>query len=164
MAEAFDDIMAANADYAQGFAHAGVRGVAGKTICVLTCMDSRIIPHQVLGLDIGDVKVIRNAGGQLNPEVEKDLVLASHLLEVDRILIMPHTRCAMASAGIDDVRAVVAEQSGADAGAFSPRLIGDAESKLAADVAALASNPLLRPGTVVQGAFYDVDTGAVLLR
>lgn len=161
MSGPFDDILSANAAYTSSFEHEGVRGVAGKTLLVLTCMDSRIVPHQVLGLDVGDVKVVRNAGGQLNPEVEKDLVLASHLLEVDRVLIMPHTRCAMASASLADVQSVVAEQSGADASGFEPRLIGDASSKLAEDVAALAANPLLRPGTVVQGAFYDVDSGAV---
>lgn len=164
MAADFDDILAANAAHVKGFSGEGVRGVAGRGLLVLTCMDSRIVPHAALGLGAGEVKVIHNAGGQLNPEVEQDIILASHLLEVERILIMPHTRCAMASATLEDVLDAVAFQSGADTTAFSPRLISDVEAKLAADVEALRANPLLRPGVAVQGAFYDVDTGALMLR
>mgnify|MGYP001310347556 CR=1 FL=1 len=161
MAPPFDDVREASAAHSNDFKNLGVRGVAGRSLLILTCMDSRIVPHRVLDMEVGDVKVIRNAGGQLNQEVEKDIVLASHLLEVDRILIMPHTRCAMASINIGDVRDIVSAQSGVDASEFSPRLIEDAHAKLAADVETLRSNPLLRPGTEIAGAFYDVDTGEV---
>lgn len=157
----FEDISAANEQYVENFAGEGIRGIAGKELLVLTCMDSRIIPHQILGLDLGDVKVIRNAGGQLNSEVEKDIILASHLLNCKRILVMPHTKCAMASVDIEEVRAKVAEQSGEDASQFSPCLIADAKLKLASDVRSLQQNPLLNKGCVVQGAFYNVDTGQV---
>ena len=161
MDKAFEDISAANDEYANSFDGEGVRGVAGKELLVLTCMDSRIIPHQAMGLGLGEVKVIRNAGGQLNPEVEKDIVLASHVLNCKRIIIMPHTRCAMASSKLEDVQRIVGEQSGTDASNFTPRLISDAVNKLEQDVLTLRANPLLRPGTIVQGAIYDVDTGRV---
>ena len=72
-----ETLQAANARYAASFDAEGVPGKAGQRLLLLTCMDSRIVPHAVFGLKEGDMKVVRNAGGQLNPEVVKDIVLAS---------------------------------------------------------------------------------------
>lgn len=162
MEDTFADIISANEKYSSSFAGEGVRGIAGKELLVLTCMDSRIIPHQIMGLELGDVKVVRNAGGQLNSEVEKDIILASHILNVKRIIIMPHTHCAMTASKLEYIQQIISEQCKNDASEFTPRLIDDAHSKLQLDVQTLRANPLLRPGVIVQGAFYDVDSGRIL--
>ena len=151
-----------NDAYAASFDSKGVPGQAGTTLLLLTCMDSRIVPHEALGLDVGDVKVIRNAGGQVNPEVLNDIVLASHLLNCQNIVIMPHTRCAMASLSLGEVRAKLSDLSGMDFADFSPRMIEDAHAKLAADVSTVKAHPLLKPGVNVRGAVYDVDTGRIM--
>lgn len=151
----------ANAAYAASFDAEGVPGRAGQKLLVLTCMDSRIVPHAIFGLKEGDMKVIRNAGGQVNPEVTKDIVLASYLLDCECIVIMPHTRCAMASLSVSQVQTTLAELSGLDFSDFEPRMIEDAAQKLNSDVAALQANPLLKEGVQVFGAIYDVDTGKV---
>jgi len=151
----------ANGAYASSFDAKGVAGKAGKRLLLLTCMDSRIVPHAVFGLKEGDMKVVRNAGGQLNPEVTKDIVLASHVLDCECIVIMPHTRCAMASKSTTEIRELLGELSGKDFSSFSPRMISDASTKLAEDVAQLQAHPLLKDGATVHGAIYDVDTGTV---
>ena len=150
-----------NSQYSSNFSGKDIPGKAGKKLLILTCMDSRIIPHEVFGLDLGDVKVVRNAGGQLNPEVEKDIVLASHLLDCHTIVIMPHTRCAMASLPLADVRQKLTDMSGKDFREFNPRMIEDAHSKLRNDVESLRTNQLLKDGVEVFGSIYDVDTGQV---
>ena len=150
-----------NSQYSSNFSGKDIPGKAGKKLLILTCMDSRIIPHEVFGLDLGDVKVVRNAGGQLNPEVEKDIVLASHLLECHTIVIMAHTRCAMASLPLADVRQKLTDMSGKDFSEFNPRMIEDAHSKLRNDVENLRTNQLLKDGVEVFGSIYDVDTGQV---
>jgi len=150
-----------NEAFAASFDSEGVPGQANTSLLLLTCMDSRIVPHEALGLSVGDVKVIRNAGGQVNPEVLNDIVLASHLLNCQNIVIMPHTRCAMASLSLVDVRAKLANLSGMDFAEFSPRMIEDAQAKLAADVATVKAHPLLKAGVSVRGAVYDVDTGRI---
>lgn len=150
-----------NQSYASSFDGQGVIGQAGKGLFILTCMDSRIIPHQIFNLDIGDVKVVRNAGGQLNPEVEKDIVLASHILNCHTILIMPHTKCAMASMPLADVRTRLEDLSGKDFSQFNPRMIDDRESKLRADVKSLQENELIKDDVSIIGAVFDVDTGLV---
>ncbi len=154
-------LRAANTAYAESFEAEGVPGLAGQRLLLLTCMDSRIVPHAVFGLKEGDMKVIRNAGGQLNPEVVIDVVLASHVLDCECIVIMPHTRCAMASRGLEELRGLLEDASGLDFSSFTPRLIEEPLEKLASDVAALQAHPLLKAGATVHGAMYDVDTGTV---
>ena len=154
-------LQAANTRYAASFDAEGVPGKAGQRLLLLTCMDSRIVPHAVFGLNEGDMKVVRNAGGQLNPEVTKDIILASYLLDCECIVIMPHTRCAMASLSVADVQATLGELSGKDFSGFEPRMIADADAKLRSAVAALQANAMLKDGVSVHGAVYDVDTGSV---
>ena len=156
-----ESLKEANATYGSSFDAEGVPGKAGKRLLLLTCMDSRIVPHAVFGLKEGDMKVVRNAGGQLNPEVMKDIVLASHVLDCECIVIMPHTRCAMASKSLAEIQGLLSEMSGKDFSTFTPRMITDASTKLAHDVAELQAHPLLRDGATVHGAIYDVDTGLV---
>jgi len=155
------ELRAANAAYVDQFTAASVPGRAGQRLLLITCMDSRIVPHAVFGLKEGDMKVIRNAGGQLNPEVLNDIVLASHVLDCECIVIMPHTRCAMASQTLDGLQAALTASSGKDFSTFEPRLIDDPLEKLARDVAQLQAHPLLNDAATVHGAMYDVDTGLV---
>ena len=61
---AFDDLLAANAEYAAAFEHSGLTGKAARGLAVVTCMDSRIDPLGLLGLRPGDAKILRNAGAR----------------------------------------------------------------------------------------------------
>lgn len=156
-----DRLSDSNDAYVKSFDAHDVPGRAGVRLLLLTCMDSRIVPHAVLGLEVGDMKVIRNAGAQLNPEVERDIVLGSYLLDCDNIVIMAHTRCAMASLSVTDVKETLERLSGLDFSTFEPRMIENQEEKLRSDVATLLANPLLKNDVKVRGAIYDVDTGKV---
>mgnify|MGYP000916143962 CR=1 FL=1 len=156
-----DRLSDSNEAFVKSFDAHDVPGRAAVHLLLLTCMDSRIVPHDVFGLEVGDMKVIRNAGGQLNAEVERDIVLGSYLLDCDNIVIMPHTKCAMASLSRSEVRMRLKELSGTDFSSFEPRMIEDWEAKLRADVAHLKTNELLKKGVQVRGARYDVDTGQV---
>ena len=97
MTDAFEDLLAANRTYAETFALSGFDGVAHAGVAVVTCMDSRIDPLGMLGLTPGDAKIFRNPGGRVTAAALEALVLGVHLLNVQRILVVPHTRCAMAS-------------------------------------------------------------------
>ncbi len=74
-----------------------------RSLAVITCMDSRIDPLNVLGMKPGDVKILRNAGARVTDDVLRTLVLATYLLGVRRVLVMPHTDCKMASGEEADV-------------------------------------------------------------
>lgn len=161
MESGFDDIAAGNNEFVDAFEHGDVPGKPARNMLLITCMDCRIVPHQALGVTFGDMKVIRNGGGQVNPEVEKDVVVANNILECDRILIMQHTRCGMAAATLEKVREVVHANTGADVSEYYPDVISDQKARLIEDVGKLKKNPMLKADVVIEGAMYDVDTGRI---
>ena len=155
----FDDLLTANRAFAETFEFGGFDGVAHAGVAIVTCMDSRIDPLRMLGLQAGDAKIFRNPGGRVTEAALEALVLGVHLLGVRRILVVPHTRCAMAASTEAELRERVGESAGLDA---SWQHFGVVEDQLAAldeDVAKVRSHPLI-PDTVLVGGFvYDVDTG-----
>jgi carbonic anhydrase len=156
---AFDDVLAANADYAASFVDSGLEGQAAKGLAVVTCMDSRIDPLRMLGLRQGDAKILRNAGGRVTDDVLRTLVLAVHLLGVDRILVVEHTQCKMASASEEEVHAAILSNSGIDTRSLEFRTMDDQQQSLLSDVQKVRSSPFL-PASVEVGAFlYDVRSG-----
>lgn len=155
---AFADVLAANADYADGFRLAELEAVAAKGLGVLTCMDSRIDPLAMLGLAPGDAKILRNAGARVTDDVLRTLVLASHLLGVERVMVVAHTGCRMASGSEEDVHAAIRAAGGPDTRSISFLTTDDQEAALLSDVQRVRSWPYL--GRVVVGGFlYDLETG-----
>ena len=155
----FDDLLSANAAYAADFALTGFDGVAHAGVAIVTCMDSRIDPLNMLGLKAGDAKIFRNPGGRITPQALEALVLGAHLLNVQRILIIPHTRCAMSSSTEAELRRKISESAGLDASWQPFSAVDDQARALGEDVAKVRSHPLI-PDTVKVGGFiYDVDSG-----
>ncbi len=156
----FDDLLAANREYAEKFDNGGFDGVAHAGVAIVTCMDSRIEPLALLGLGLGDAKIFRNPGGRVTPQAMEALVLGVHLLNVKRILIVPHTRCAVASNTEAELRSKLAESAGQDASWLDLTVVVDDQVRaLAEDVAKVRSHPFVPDDVKVGGFIYDVDTG-----
>lgn len=156
---AFDDLLSANREFAQSFSLSGFDGVARAGVAIVTCMDSRIDPLGMIGLSPGDAKIFRNPGGRVDNSALEAMVLGVHLLNVRRVLVVPHTRCAMASASEQQLRRTIGDSAGQDASWQSFHVIADQLDALAQDVAKVRAHPLI-PDTVQVGGFlYDVDTG-----
>jgi carbonic anhydrase len=124
-------------------------------------MDSRINPLSVIGLRSGDAKILRNAGARVTEDVIRTLVLATYLLNVSRILVMPHTDCKMAENDEADFHKLIDEQYGVNTSSLEFRTSRDQLGALASDLNRIRSYPLLRDGVVVAGAIYDVKTGTI---
>ena len=159
LSPAFDDILEANRRYAETFALSGFDGIAHAGVAAVTCMDSRIDPLGILGLKPGDAKIVRNPGGRATDQALEALVLGVHLLNVTRILVIPHTRCAMASSSLEQMRERVGASAGQDVSWQAFSVVSDQRAALADDVHKVRAHPLI-PDTVEVGGFvYDVDTG-----
>jgi carbonic anhydrase len=164
MTDPFEDLLAANRKFAETFALSGFDGIAHAGVALVTCMDSRIDPLNMLGLQPGDAKIFRNPGGRVTPQALEALVLGAHLLNVRRILVVPHTRCAMASSTLDELRAKVAESAGQDASWQPFGVVEDQEGALVDDVRKIRAHPLIPESVEVGGFMYDVDTGLLARR
>jgi carbonic anhydrase len=155
----FDDLLDANREYAAHFDLSGFDGIARAGVAIVTCMDSRIDPLNMLGLKAGDAKIFRNPGGRVTSPALEALVLGVHLLGVERILVIPHTRCAMSRHTELELREKISDSAGVDATWQAFGVIGDPIGTLEDDVHRVRSHPLI-PDTVRVGGFmYDVDTG-----
>jgi carbonic anhydrase len=155
----FDDLLAANRDYAADFGLSGFDGIAHAGVAMVTCMDSRIDPLRMIGLAPGDAKILRNPGGRVTDQALVALVLGVTLLEVERILVVEHTRCAMATSTEDELKAKVSESAGTDASWMTLGAIVDQQATVRADVHRVRSHPLIPEDVLVGGFVYDVDSG-----
>ncbi len=157
----FTDLLKANREYAEDFEHGGFDGIARSGVAILTCMDSRIEPLSMVGLHIGEAKILRSPGGRVSPSMMTGLALSVQLLNVDRIMIVPHTRCAMAANTDEDIRATISERSGLDTTWLDFGTIQDQVQRLHHDVRAIRNHPLIKDRAEVGGFMYDVDTGVL---
>jgi len=155
----FDDLLDANAAYAKTFAEAGLAPVAARGVAILTCFDSRIEPLRMLGLAKGDAKILRNAGARVTDDVLRTLVLATYLLGVDRVFVVPHTRCRMTENTEEDIHRVILDRAGVDTRSLEFRTERDQVGALRGDLVRIRAYPLLPRDLAVGGAIYDVDTG-----
>src|SRR5207302_5690875 len=107
------------------FPLAGLQPRAAKGLAVVTCIDSRIEPLAMLGLRPGDAKILRNAGARVTDDVLRTLVLAHHLLGVERAMVIAHTDCAMATGSEEDIQRAVHEAGGPDMPGIDFLFMGD---------------------------------------
>ena len=149
----FDQLLDANEGYAG--AHTKVADSRpGRRLAVITCMDARIDVFAVLGLHLGEALVIRNAGGRVTNDVLRSLALSSHVLGVDSVVVMQHTKSALVGKTDDELRKL----TGADL-EFAP--IDDHGAALKKDIELLATQPYLVPVNAIAGFVYDVESGRI---
>ena len=155
----FDDLLDANRRFADDFSLSGFDGVAHAGVAMVTCMDSRIDPLNMIGLKPGDAKILRNPGGRVTDQVLVAVVLGVSLLQVRRVLVVEHTRCAMASSTEEEIHGRIDDFAGVDSTWMSLGVIEDQQRQIRADVHKITSHPLVPDDIAVGGFLYDVDSG-----
>lgn len=160
-ADAFSDVTKANEKFVTTFASADLPAIARRGLALVTCMDSRIEPLSILGMEAGDVKILRNAGARVTDDVMRTLVLATYLLGVNRVLVMPHTDCKMASGSEAQIHSTILAEHGVDTRSIEIRTVSDQLDALITDVIRIRAFALLPKDLVVAGAIYDTSTGRV---
>ena len=155
----FSDILKANSQFVAEFQDEHLTGTARKGLAIVTCMDSRINPLAVVGMKAGDAKILRNAGARVTDDMLRTLVLATYLLSVDRVLVMPHTDCRMASGDEESIHVSIESKHGIDTRHVEFRMVSDQRAALAADIESIRKFSILPKTLKVAGAIYDVKTG-----
>jgi carbonic anhydrase len=124
----------------------------------LTCIDSRIDPLAMLGLEAGDAKILRNAGARVTDEVLTTLVIATYLLGVDRLMVIAHTDCRMVAQSEEELHDAIREAGGPETSDLAFATSADQGSTVRADVERVRSFERLE-ALEVGGFVYDVSTG-----
>src|SRR3954467_8037810 len=144
-------LLAANEGYAAARANVADANPS-RRLAVVTCMDARIDVFAVLGLHLGEAHVIRNAGGRVTSDVLRSLALSCHVLGVETVVVMQHTKCGLAGVTDDELQRL----TGADLGFFS---IDDHAAALREDIELLSTTSYLEPLQTIAGFVYDVESG-----
>lgn len=130
-------------------------------LAVVTCMDARIDPARLLGLEPGDAHVLRNAGGAITADVRRSLVISQRLLGTREIKVIRHTGCGMLGldeALKDDLAAEVGEHVDWQVHGFA-----DLEGDLLAALTELRADPFLLHTDEIHGYVYDVEKSGQLI-
>ncbi|HZT83852.1 MAG TPA: carbonic anhydrase [Gaiellaceae bacterium] len=152
-----DELVAANERYAAEFAAGDLPAPPGRKLAVVTCMDARLDPARFLGLAEGDAHVIRNAGGIVNDETVRSLVVSHRLLGTEEAVVIGHTECGMAGL----TNAELQEQLGPEVESIDFQPFPDVAERVRESVGAIRAHPLLRDGLRATGFVYDVRSGRI---
>jgi carbonic anhydrase len=165
--ELVDELVDRNGEFALRHDVTGLSPMPTRPLIVVGCVDPRVDPAVVLGLELGEAVVIRNVGGRTTPAVLRTLAMLgiiarSHGAEPGaglEVVVLHHTDCGIKH--LVDHPDVLAAELGISPESLDPRTVTDPRASLAADVAALRTNPVLPRGLVVTGLLYDTGTGRV---
>jgi carbonic anhydrase len=152
-----DELLGNSRSYAEGY-EGGLPSRPAKKVAVLACMDARLIPSRILGLNEGDAHIIRNAGGIATDDAIRSLALSQHLLGTEEVVVIGHTDCGLESAEEGEVSARLEEE----AGERPPWAVGafdSVEESVRSSVDAIRSSPFIPNSELVHGFVFEVETG-----
>jgi carbonic anhydrase len=155
-----DEVLKANEDYARNFTSGSLPMPPARKLAVLACMDARLVVPQLLGLKEGDAHVIRNAGGIVDDDALRSLIISHHLLGTQEFMLIHHTDCGMLTFKDDDLQAKLRKDTGSSA--VSParfHSFADLEADVRDQIAKLRSHPWVPKSVAVRGFVFDVRTG-----
>ena len=107
-----DELLANNASYAAGFSKGDLAMPPAKKVAIVACMDARLDPARVLGLEEGDAHVIRNVGGVITDDAIRSLTISQRLLGTEEIILIHHTDCGMLTFADDEVKTAIVDETG----------------------------------------------------
>jgi carbonic anhydrase len=155
---ATDDLLGNNERYAEGFDHGDLPIPPAKHVAVVACMDARLDVHGLLGLQVGDAHVIRNAGGVVTDDAIRSLAISQRLLGTQEIVLIHHTDCGMLTFSDDEFRRAIQDDTGIKP-PWSPESFTDLDADVRSSIGRIKSSPFIPHRDAVRGFVYEVETG-----
>ena len=153
-----DELLENAKTYAASFDKGELPLPPGRKIAVLACMDARLNPYGLLGLQEGDAHVIRNAGGVVTDDEIRSLAISQRLLGTEEIILIHHTDCGMLTFSDDEFRRSIQEETGIKP-SWPAEAFSDLEEDLRQSLARITSSPFIPKKDSVRGFVYEVETG-----
>ncbi len=153
-----DEFLRNNEAYAETFDKGDLPMPPAKQIAIVTCMDARLSPYVMLGLEEGDAHVIRNAGGVITDDEIRSLAISQRLLGTHEIVLIHHTDCGMLTFTDDELKQQIQEDVGVKPH-FSMESFSDLEEDVRQSIARVNASPFIPNKESVRGFVYEVETG-----
>jgi carbonic anhydrase len=155
-----DELLKNANEYAEDFDKAGLAPAPARKVAVVACMDARLDPARLLGLEEGDAHVIRNAGGVATDDAIRSLAISQRLLGTEEIVLIQHTGCGMLTITDDEFKRAVQEETGISPH-WAVESFSDLDESVRQSIARIETSPFLPHRGAVRGFVYEVETGAL---
>jgi carbonic anhydrase len=163
-----DDLMKRNEAFSENDFPPNLKIIPSLKTMIIGCVDSRVDPAQILGLELGEAVIMRNVGGRVDPAVLHNMAILGTVTKASggvpgtgwNLVVLHHTDCGIKPC-LTHAPELLAKQFEVPVGELDKLEINDPYKSVAVDVAALKANPKLPGDFLVTGLVYDVDTGRV---
>src|SRR5215213_1305781 len=153
-----DQLLTNNDAYAAGFDKGDLALPPARKLAVLACMDARLDPAKVLGLNEGDAHVIRNAGGVVSDDALRSLAISQNLLGTEGIVLVHHTDCGMLTFTDDEFAAKLEAETGQRPD-WPVHTFDDLETNVRDSIDKIRNSPFVPRTDSIRGFVYEVETG-----
>jgi carbonic anhydrase len=155
-----DELLDNAGSYAEAFDKADLALPPARRIAIVACMDARLDPQALLGLQEGDAHVIRNAGGVITDDEIRSLAISQRLLGTEEIMLIHHTDCGMLTFTDDELRRQIQDETGVKPG-WAAEAFDDLDEDVRQSIARIKASPFIPCKDKVRGFVYEVETGRV---
>jgi carbonic anhydrase len=153
-----DDLLRNAEDYAASFDKGDLPLPPARKLAVLACMDARLNPYGILGLQEGDAHILRNAGGVVTDDEIRSLAISQRLLGTEEIILIHHTDCGMLTFTDDEFKRAVQDDVGIKP-EWAAEAFDDLDEDVRQSVARIKASPFIPRRDAVRGFVYEVETG-----
>ena len=153
-----DELVQNAGSYAEQFDKGALPLPPAKRVAIVACMDARLNPYGLLGLEEGDAHVIRNAGGVVTDDEIRSLAISQRLLGTEEIMLIHHSDCGMLTFRDDDFRRQVQDDTGIRP-AWAAEAFEDLDEDVRQSIARIKASPFIPKKDAVRGFVYEVETG-----
>jgi carbonic anhydrase len=154
-----DELLKNNERFAQSFDQGDLPLPPARKIAIVACMDARLNPYPILGLELGDAHVIRNAGGVITDDEIRSLAISQNLLGTEEIILIHHTDCGMLTFTDQEFKAQMREATGQEP-SWNCETFSDIEENVRESIGRITESPFI-PHKNVRGFVYDVNDGSL---
>jgi carbonic anhydrase len=153
-----DQLLKNNEAYVQSFDKPDLPLPPAKKVAVIACMDARLLPSRILGLEEGDAHVIRNAGGVVTDDEIRSLAISQRLLGTDEIVLVHHTDCGMLTFTDQEFAQQLEDETGVRP-SWSAESFTDLDENVRESIARIKGSPFILRKDNLRGFVYEVETG-----
>ena len=152
-----DELLENAKAYASDFDNGALPLPPARHVAILACMDARLNPYGLLGLEEGDAHVIRNAGGVVTDDEIRSLAISQRLLGTREIILIHHADCGMLTFTDDEFRQGIQREVGIKP-EWAAEAFSDIDEDVRQSVARIKASPFI-PHKNVRGFVYQVEDG-----
>jgi carbonic anhydrase len=155
-----DELLANAEAYAASFDKGDLPLPPAKKVAIVACMDARLDPYKLLGLEEGDAHVIRNAGGVVTDDEIRSLAISQRLLGTEEIILIHHTDCGMLTFTDDAFRRSVQDDVGIKP-EWAAESFADLDEDVRQSIGRIQASPFVPRKDRIRGFVYDVESGGL---